>query len=52
MMSLIRQDRLQFISAPVNIVTSAPEVTSSWDKGVQENETKEGFHKLKLRGSP
>ena len=27
-------------------------VTSSWDKGIQENEAKEGFHELKLRGTP
>ena len=52
-MSLNRQDRLRFISAPDYIVTSAAEVvTSSWDKGIQENEAKEGFHELKLRGTP
>ena len=27
-------------------------MTSSWDKGIQENEAKEGFHELKLHGTP
>ena len=52
-MSLNREDRLRFISSPDYIVTTAMEVvTSSWDQGIQENEAKEGFHELKLRGYP
>ena len=52
-MSLNRTDRLRFISAPDYIVTSAAEVvTSSWDRGIQENDAKDGFHELKLRGNP
>ena len=52
-LSLNRNDRIRLISAPDYIVTSAEEVVaSSWDKGIQENEAKEGFHELKLRGTP
>ena len=52
-MSLNREDRLRLISAPNYIVTTAAElVTKYWEKGIQENEAKEGFHELKLRGTP
>ena len=52
-MSLNRNDRIRLISAPDYIVTSTADVvTSYWDKGIQENEAKEGFHELKLRGTP
>ena len=52
-LSLNRNDRIRLISAPDYIVTSTAEVvTSSWDKGIQENEAKEGFHELKLHGTP
>ena len=52
-MSLNRHDRLRLISAPDYIVTTAAElVTKHWEKGIQENEAKDGFHELKLRGTP
>ena len=52
-MSLNRHDRLRLISAPDYIVTTAAElVTKHWEKGIQENEAKDGFHELKLRGNP
>ena len=52
-MSLNRKYRLRFISAPDYIMTSAADVvTSSWDKGIQKNKAKDGFHELKLRVTP